>query len=413
MANKQKPRAASASEASVENTTEHVDISGAGGDRPNVILLGEASEKKGKPGKRKVREKMMDTENKGKERAEEETSKGDDALEVCSCGKEVKDNQSSIECEICSKWFHPDCQNLNSEALKAIGLYDLFWMCGSCKKFSGIFRDVVSGSDSSSNTNSRLDLLEAQMRDVNQMRKKMDDLNGMMDNIAKSLIGQREMVSEIGLMVKEKWKAGESGKEIENSVRAMKDEAATYADMVKKLTNKLEKEGLNKPTTQVRELRHAVTDCLEQDKRRRNIVVFNVKEQDAGLNPDEQCKADHHSFVELMKTGLKLVIHPEKVVRVGKLRDERPRLMVVTLQDERDKWELLKMAKSLRYAGDRFKNIYVAPDLSPAEQEKDRNLRKELRERKEAGEDVIIYRGRVMFRADRPGTQRVNGASRD
>ena len=52
------------------------------------------------------------------------------------------------------------------------------------------------------------------------------------------------------------------------------DEAASYADMVKKLTNKPEKEGLNKPATQVRELHYAVTDCLEQDKQRRNIVVL-------------------------------------------------------------------------------------------------------------------------------------------
>ena len=401
------------SETAVENTTEHASVSGARGDRWNVTLLGEVSEKKVKPGKRKVREKMMDNEDKGKEQAEEGTNKEDDTLEVCSCGKELKDNQSSIECEICSKWFHPECQGLNSEALKAIGLYDLFWMCNNCKKFSGKFRDIISGTDFWSNTKSRLDFLEVQMRDVNQMRKKMDDLNGMMDNIAKSLIGQREMVSEIGTMVKEQWKSSESSKDIETSVRMMKDEAASYADMVKKLTNKLEKEGLNKPATQVRELRHAVTDCLEQDKRRRNIVVFNVPEQDAGLNSDEQCEADHHSFVELMKVGLKLVIRPEKVARVGKPRDDRPRLMVVTLQDERDKWELLKMAKSLRYAGDRFKNIYVAPDLSPTEQEKDRNLWKELRERKEAGEDVIIYRGRVMCRTDKPGTRKADRASRD
>ena len=91
---------------------------------------------------------------------------------------------------------------------------------------------------------------------------------------------------------------------------------------------------------------------------------------------------DLHSFEEIMLRGLKLKIHPEKVSRVGKPKEDKPRLMVVTMHEERDKWGIMKMAaKSLRHAGDKFERIYIALDLSPAEQERDWNLRKELRER--------------------------------
>ena len=242
------------------------------------------------------------------------------------------------------------------------------------------------------------------MDGVNQMRAKMDDLGGMLDSVAKSLIGQREVVSEIGAMVKEQIKVSKHSKDLETSVKVMQNEAATYAEMVKKLTNKLEKESHAVPTVQSKEkeLRYAVTDCLEQDKRRRNIVVFNVPEQDSKLSRDEQLEGDRHRFEELMKAGLKLKIRPEKVTRVGKPQEDRPRLMVVTLHDETEKWEILKMAKALRHAGDRFEKVYIAPDLSPAEQERNRNLRKKLLERKEAGEDVIIHRNQVILRADRP-----------
>ena len=76
---------------------------------------------------------------------------------------------------------------------------------------------------------------------------------------------------------------------------------------------------------------------------------------------------------------------------------------VVTLRDEGEKWKLLKMAKKLRNAGNRFEKIYIAPDLSQAEQLRDKNPRKQLKERREAGEDVIIHKNKVIRREDRPG----------
>ena len=78
------------------------------------------------------------------------------------------------------------------------------------------------------------------------------------------------------------------------------------------------------------------------------------------------------------------------------------------MRDEGEKWELLKMAKMLRDAGSRFEKIYIAPDLSPAEQLRDKNLRKEMKERREAGEDVIIYKNRVILRSNKPNQKHSN-----
>ena len=181
----------------------------------------------------------------------------------------------------------------------------------------------------------------------------------------------------------------------------MTEEAATYADMVKKMSNKIDTIGSSKQAEQAKDLRLAVADCLEQDKRRRNIVIFNVSEQDSHSSQETQAEGDLRIFEEIMMTGLKLKLRPEKVSRLGRQRDGKQCLMLVTFHEEGDKWEVLKMAKSLRHAGNKFEKIYIAPDLSPAEQEKNRTLRKELRERKEAGEDVIIHRNRVILRADK------------
>ena len=71
-----------------------------------------------------------------------------------------------------------------------------------------------------------------------------------------------------------------------------------------------------------------------------------------------------------MMTGLKLRLRPKNVSRLGRGKDGKHRVMLVTFHEEREKWEVLKMARSLRDAGDKFEKIYIAPDLSPAEQEK-------------------------------------------
>ena len=60
------------------------------------------------------------------------------------------------------------------------------------------------------------------------------------------------------------------------------------------------------------------------------------------------------SVKDLIKHGLKLIVRPEKVARVGRRKEGKYRLIVVTLQDESEKWELLKMAKRLRNAGSKY-----------------------------------------------------------
>ena len=230
-----------------------------------------------------------------------------------------------------------------------------------------------------------------------------------MNHIAASIIGQKDAMMEIGTMVKAQGDERNAFKDIEATVKnAMKEENTTYAEITKKLASKLEKESLSKPSVEVKDLQNAVTDCLEQEKRRRNIVVFNVPEQENHLSVADQAAKDSEEIVQLIMEGLKLKIHPEKVTRLGKQKEGKSRLMVVTLQDEGEKWDVLKMAKMLRDAGSKFERTYIAPDLSPAEQLRDKNLRKEIKERRETGEDVVIYKNKVIPRSRRPNQKPSN-----
>ena len=384
-----RPRSASASAA----TEDAAGTSGGENDAGVDNTGPSASKQKVKYGRKKVRNENVKNSKLGETRE-------DEIDESCKCGTRVKnDAHGGIECDVCQKWFHPNCEELEDESVTAIGKHNLFWMCKGCKSFLDEFRAVVKGTknDQSQQTGG-----QSEVKGVDEVDKKVMALSDNLDNVSKALLEQRKVLMEIGTMVK--LQGEKSGKDLEAVVKnAVREENVTYADMVKKLSSQFDSSSAQKSGTQTRELRNTVVDCLEQDKRRCNVVIFNVPEaQDTNLSREAEASMDMKSVQDLLMRGLKLKLHPVKVTRVGRPTTGKNRLMVVTMQDESEKWELLKMAKQLRHAGAEFEKIYVAPDLSPAEQLRDRNLRKELKSRKEAGEDVIIYKHKVIQRREKP-----------
>ena len=70
--------------------------------------------------------------------------------------------------------------------------------------------------------------------------------------------------------------------------------------------------------------------------------------------------------------------------------------MITTLENAETKMELLKMAPQLRHH-ERWKNIFVTPDLTREEREEGKKLRDELKARRQAGEsNLMIRRGRIV-----------------
>lgn len=353
---------------------------------------------KQKPGKKKVRDESVTNQKDSKGKGTDDEKK---EMDLCSCGKPVKDDANGgIECDICGHWFHPKCECLNKDVIAAIETYKLFWLCSSCKTYSNEFRRVVKGEEVPCKGSDHSENLS---RGNDCVKRKLTEISDALDRVAESFINQKDIMLEMGKMIKKQGEEKRSLRDLEATVKkVVKEETATYADAVKKLTSRMEKINNTEQPAQAKELRSAVTDCLEQDKRRKNVVVFNVPEQDEGLSATDQAAGDFEILIDLVMEGLKLKIHPEKVARVGRRVEGKTRLMVVTLRDEDEKWDLLKMAKNLRSAGSKFEKIYIAPDLSPAQQLRDRKLRKELKERRDAGEDVIIFKNKVIKRADRP-----------
>ena len=86
---------------------------------------------------------------------------------------------------------------------------------------------------------------------------------------------------------------------------------------------------------------------MKQEKRR-NVVIHNLKEPNADQYLEEKQAQDKQEFQEMCKKKtMKLNARVNNTYRIGKA-GARPRLLVIVMEEETTKWEVLKMAKQLR-----------------------------------------------------------------
>ena len=82
--------------------------------------------------------------------------------------------------------------------------------------------------------------------------------------------------------------------------------------------------------------------------------------------------------------------------RLGKMVEGKTRPVKAILRTREGKMEVVRNSRSLK-DNDRFKRVFISNDKTKFQQSQWNNLRKELEVKKEAGEDVIIYGGRIVL----------------
>ena len=142
----------------------------------------------------------------------------------------------------------------------------------------------------------------------------------------------------------------------------------------------------------------ANTEIEEIEKRKNNIVIHNLPEQEA----ENKQEADMEEINFMLSEGMLLTnILAESTKRLGAPRtDGKPRSLLVILNTERTK--VLKKARAIQ-EWELWKEVYVDPDRTPKERREHANLRKELQTRKRNGEtDLIIRDGTIVHRRSVP-----------
>lgn len=160
---------------------------------------------------------------------------------------------------------------------------------------------------------------------------------------------------------------------------------------------------IQKITTEMRSIKTEIAadlteELTQRSRRANNLIISGISELTTGSIMERE-EHDEEKFLEVVQElGLDWDRKLD-VVRIGKVRHGRPRLLKVTVPDGGAKQEILRNAKKLRKSNS-FRNVYINHDQTPMQQRESKILREELKVRRSRGEDVVIFKNQVKQRKD-------------
>ena len=140
----------------------------------------------------------------------------------------------------------------------------------------------------------------------------------------------------------------------------------------------------------------------EQD-RQNNLVIYNIAES-WKEDPKEREKHDTDIVNYIFYNGIQVENYNiKKILRLGKKSEnpdenDKPRPVLVKLTNSQEKWNIIRNAKNLKYAEEEMKQISITPDYNKEDQEKQKILIKDLKEKRRNGEhDWHIRNGQLVY----------------
>jgi len=132
-----------------------------------------------------------------------------------------------------------------------------------------------------------------------------------------------------------------------------------------------------------------------RERRRDKIMIYGLQEKLEG-SLDQRSDHDKALVEEICSIIDAEDVSIEATFRLGKTSDSKCRPLKVQLSDSSSKGEVLRKAKNLRSSN--YKDVFIKSDMTKLQRQEELDLRKELKRRKENGEDVIIRGGEVQLR---------------
>ena len=145
------------------------------------------------------------------------------------------------------------------------------------------------------------------------------------------------------------------------------------------------------PTTQSTSAPLSVIDEISDQNRRKNLKMYNYPE-------GADLSADKESFISLCSTVFDLNVEVNKVLRLGRILEEKHRPLLVRLTSEYDKHAVLSQVPRLRFH-DQYKRVFISHDMTQSKHVKHKALVQELKSRRAKGErDLTIRNGSIIVR---------------
>ena len=291
------------------------------------------------------------------------------------CDKCTKEVERLVQCEKCQVWFCTGCGKIGENIMSLLDeCASLHWFCECCNTAA------INAIRSFSNSQNLVEPREAQSTDNISNHTKV--ISSIVSDALSKVVGQfTEALKETKDYIKT------SIEEIVGAPIPMEDAQHTTEQPATK----------SKVLSNGSDVVAAVDEYVEREKRKFNLVFHNIPESDS-LSREQQVLKDTQTVDDLVNKEFNLQnIKIKRVTRLGS-SPTRPRLLLVELEDISVRRSILRQAVKLRKSCT-WSNIYISPDLTPKERQKNRLLRDELKIRRNAGEkNLYIKRGRIVSR---------------
>ena len=282
-----------------------------------------------------------------------------------ACRKHVSEEENAVCCNLCGRWMHQSCAGFNQTEYKTLtkkSKYqnNLMWFCDGCLPTVACFLEGRDPATTPSRTS------RPSTNDITELNKKLDVVIEGFKKLEKAAIHKEE------------------------SIEAMIEEKVS----------------------------HYLQEQSERSSRQCNLIIHNVPESPS-MESNTRKAYDENQAKDILEHLDVEVAEVTQPTRLGKKTENasRPRLLRVTVSNERVKKQALMKAKILRKSEDQtLSKIYITPDLTFQEREKNRKLRAELAARKQKGETELVIRNGRIIKGDPPfrgGGRKPRGADEE
>ena len=311
------------------------------------------------------------------------------------------------------------CQLQSVEEFDAIRRFKMFWVCSFCQTLipslvtqAGLglteqvrdslteFKELLAEQARAvaGVASSNRDLCKVQEEVYNDLKKQFEEQASVIKSCHLSCEEQTKQVAGTVIRIEEKMKCQED--QAEETASTEQEQRRTYAEVIKSMGAKIEAMSAREMKVTAEpgsgeSLVKSVGDFFDKERRKQNIVVHNLLES-VDEDPKRRNEKDIEAFKTMIREELHISTDVRKAFRAGKRQQDRPRPLIVSLVEEGIKWDILRIAPQLRDS-ERYRGVFLSPDRTPEEREKDRKLRLEVRKLREEGKAVRIQRGKVVF----------------
>lgn len=289
---------------------------------------------------------------------------------VCPRCQVPADNKAVV-CDICSDPFHALCTGLTTDVFSTLVtiVKDVGWVCTDCR--TACSSKMVKIQTSLSRTNEELSV----------MRTLISNLKSEIDNLKADAKASTRVSSHSMQILSQPESSDEESNETNAASRS-------------------------KASTQAIEISKVIHDL---NRRKCNVIISGLAEP-SGRNEVEKRNADLNQFERLCEEHLdvKPAVSHIGCKRLGKLENYggKPRRLLIYLTSESAATSLLKSARLLRQSDDLdiASNVFINPDLSPAESKLAFEKRQRRRERRDNVGIVVQQKTKADNTTDQQGS---------